>query len=115
MTLPLVSAISLALLAVLPELTLVLLCLIGFAYGGTIAAYPAAISRRFPGDDGPRVYGLVFTAWGTAGLFAPWLAGKIFDQTGDYSEALWIASALALLSSLVAIRSIRPVRSLKVY
>jgi len=104
--LPLISALSLAALAIFPASTLVLLCVIGFAYGGTIAAYPAAISQRFQGDDGPRVYGRVFTAWGTAGLLAPWVAGKIFDQTGGYGEALWIASALALVSSLLAVKAI---------
>ncbi len=106
MVLQLISAISLAGLAVLPELTLLLLCLIGFAYGGTIAAYPAAISQLFPGNHGPTVYGRVFTAWGMAGLLAPWIAGRIFDRTGAYDAALWTACALAVLSALVALKSI---------
>lgn len=52
-------------------------CLVGFAYGGIIATYPAAIAILFPGEDGPLAYGRIFTAWGTAGLLAPWLAGQI--------------------------------------
>lgn len=99
--LPLTGAMSLAALAVLPELTLALLCVVGFTYGGIIAAYPAAILQQFPAEAGPRAYGRVFTAWGAAGLLAPWAAGKIFDQTGTYEAALWIACLLSIVSALV--------------
>ena len=52
---------------------------VGFAYGGTIAAYPAAIAKLFGMRRSARVYGRVFTAWGCAGLLGPWLAGALFD------------------------------------
>ena len=104
--LPLVTALSLAGLAVFAGQTLVFLGLIGFAYGGTIAAYPAAIGREF-GADGPRAYGRVFTAWGTAGLFAPWFAGQIFDWSSNYELALWVASGLGVVSILVALKIFR--------
>lgn len=100
--LALISGAALVLLALSPTLTLVALGAIGFAYGGTIAAYPAAIAALYPGALGPRVYGRVFTAWGAAGLAAPWFAGRIFDATQGYGPALWIAAALALVSALVA-------------
>ncbi len=90
------------LLALFPVATLVALGGVGFAYGGTIAAYPAAIAARFPGALGPKVYGMVFTAWGAAGLAAPWVAGRIFDATQGYAPALWIAAGLAVISALVA-------------
>lgn len=99
--LPLITALSLAGLVLFADQTLVFLGLIGFAYGGTIAAYPAAVGREF-GVDGPRAYGRVFTAWGTAGLFAPWLAGQIFDWSAGYDAALWLASMLAVSSMLLA-------------
>ncbi len=102
--LPLVTAAALITLALAPGLTLAALGLIGFAYGGTIAAYPAAIAQRFPGAEGPRAYGRVFTAWGTAGLLGPWAAGTMFDLSGCYSAALWAASLLALGSAILATR-----------
>lgn len=77
--------------------------IIGFAYGGTIAAYPAIIARIYSGTDGTRIYGRVFTAWGTAGLLAPWLAGALYDQSGRYHLALFAAGGLAVLSSAAAI------------
>jgi len=105
--LPALTSVSLAGLVLVSGQTLLFLGLIGFAYGGTIAAYPAAIAKEF-GADGPRAYGRVFTAWGTAGLFAPWLAGQIFDWSGRYDTAIWVACGLGLLSVLVALRIFAP-------
>ena len=103
-TLPLISAAGLLLLNSFPSLTLAGLGAVGFAYGGIISAYPAVIADRFSNNVGPRVYGRVFTAWGTAGLVAPWSAGFLFDQSQNYGLALWIAILLALLSALVSTR-----------
>ena len=87
--LPLVGAAALLALSIFPGLSLVFLGVVGFTYGGTIATYPAAIAVLFPGEDGPLVYGRVFTAWGVAGLFAPWFAGQIYDWDGSYNYALF--------------------------
>lgn len=72
--------------------------LIGAAYGATIAVYPAAINRLFGAAAGIPIYGRVFTAWGLAGLGAPWLAGALYDRSGAYSSAFLVALGLALLS-----------------
>ena len=105
--LPLLGAVGLFAPSVAPSLTIIGLGLIGFAYGGTIAAYPAAIATLFPGDDGPRAYGRIFTAWGAAGLLAPWFAGQIFDWQGTYVFALWLAAGLAVVSSLTVRKGLR--------
>ena len=86
-------------LSVFPEQTLVLLGVVGFAYGGIIATYPAAIAILFPGEDGPLVSGRIFTAWGTAGLLAPWLAGQFYDWDGSYTPALLLAAGLGIVSA----------------
>ena len=101
--LPLLSVLALGALALraAPMTTLIGLGVVGFAYGGIIAAYPAAIAKRF-GAAGPAVYGRVFTAWGAAGLAAPWLAGAIYDRAGEYNAALWVAAALGVLSAGMA-------------
>jgi OFA family oxalate/formate antiporter-like MFS transporter len=99
--LPILSALSLGMLAVVgsPIYVIGLLCLVGFAYGSIIAIYPVAISNYF-GEQGPKVYGRVFTAWGFAGLVAPWVAGLIYDSESNYRLALIVASVTALLSAL---------------
>ncbi|MBT3436023.1 MAG: MFS transporter [Oceanospirillaceae bacterium] len=79
------------------------LSVIGFAYGGTIAAYPAAIAKLFHVKDIAKIYGRVFTAWGCAGLLGPWLAGFLFDLSTDYQLALLAAACFGLVSILAMI------------
>ena len=99
--LPVISAAALLLLAFASNSAVALLCLgsVGFAYGAIIAAYPATIAKMFGSNASTRIYGRVFTAWGSAGLFAPWLAGYLFDQTGGYIVALGTAAALGVVSA----------------
>ena len=103
---PLVSALGLFGLAAAQQGWPVLLCLalIGLAYGALIVVYPAAIAGRFGALAGVKVYGRVFTAWGTAGLIAPWLAGTIYDSQGGYGLAMALAGLLSLLSAAIAVR-----------
>jgi OFA family oxalate/formate antiporter-like MFS transporter len=99
--LPVVSAAALLLLAFAGSSAVALVCLglVGFTYGAIIAAYPATIAKMFGSAASTRIYGRVFTAWGSAGLFAPWLAGYLFDRTGGYSTALATASVLGIVSA----------------
>ena len=81
--------------------TVILLSLVGFAYGSLIAVYPVAIAERY-GEQGPRIYGRVFTAWGFAGLAGPWSAGLIYDWQAAYEPAMLTAAGIAVLSSVCA-------------
>lgn len=76
------------------------LACVGFGYGAIISIYPAVIAKRHGMVQSPRIYGRVFTAWGTAGLAGPWLAGVLFDATGGYSSALAVAAGFSLVSAL---------------
>jgi OFA family oxalate/formate antiporter-like MFS transporter len=105
--LPILGALALFALSVFPGQTLVLLGVVGFAYGGIIATYPAAIAILFSGEDGPLAYGRIFTAWGTAGLLAPWLAGQIYDWNGSYTPALLLAAGFGIISAMTAHKIIK--------
>ena len=101
--LPLLSALSLALLALfLVDISVLFgLGVTGFAYGAIISIYPAAIATHFGAVEGVQIYGKVFIAWGIAGFVGPWLAGSLYDLNGDYRLALIIASIAGLGSALV--------------
>lgn len=100
---PLLTALALAGIALgdHPAAAIAWLAVAGFGYGSIIAVYPVAISACF-GEQGPRVYGYVFTAWGFAGLVAPWSAGWIYDTRAGYDPAMLLAAGLACLSALCA-------------
>jgi MFS family permease len=108
--LPLASAFILFALSQLAEGFSVLMGLAatGFVYGAIIAIYPTVINQRFGTVDGIRIYGKIFTAWGFAGLFGPWLAGRLYDLQADYSIALLVAAAAGLLSAVIAFFSLKP-------
>ncbi len=80
------------------------LSLIGFAYGAIIAVYPAVVSYLFGTLNGIKAYGRVFTAWGTAGLIFPWLAGYLFDRAQSYTAILVLAAVISGLSAVFAYR-----------
>ena len=101
--LPLLSALALLCISATSnaQTTMLLLGIVGFAYGSIIAIYPVAISNGF-GEQGPQAYGRVFIAWGFAGLVAPWSAGVIYDGYAGYEPAMLIAALVALVSAVSA-------------
>ncbi|MEM1199074.1 MAG: MFS transporter [Pseudomonadota bacterium] len=104
--LPILSLAGLLALLMLPGAGTALagLALIGFAYGAIIAVYPAVISYLFGTLNGIRAYGRVFTAWGTAGLILPWLAGYLFDISRSYTTVLTVAAVISAISAFGAFR-----------
>ncbi len=103
--LPVLSAIVLVLLAVAHGGFWVMtgLAIIGLCYGAIIAVYPAVIAKLCGPENSTRIYGRVFTAWGTAGLIAPWFAGYLFDVNGGYFLALIVAALISFVSAAAAL------------
>jgi hypothetical protein len=99
--LALVSLLSLAGLALLlaggPGAPLAGISLVALAYGAHIAVFPVVIRRAFGAASFAWAYGRVFTAWGIAGIAAPWLAGALFDPSAGYHMAFVAATAVAAL------------------
>ena len=97
------SAISLFLLAIYGSamISLVLMICIATFYGAFIAIFPTLIASLVGKDDSARIYGKVFTAWGFAGLCAPFLAGWFYEQSQSYTLALLIAGGFALISTVL--------------
>lgn len=106
----LIAALTLALatglmsLALNTAISVCALAIAGFAYGAMATGYPVAVNRIFGADRFSSVYGRVFTAWGIAGLIAPFLAGWLFDRTGSYQFALQLATLAAVLSAVIVSR-----------
>jgi len=79
------------------------LAVVGLSYGLMATGYPVAVHRFYGAERFGSIYGRVFTAWGIAGLIAPFAAGWLFDRTGSYHLALQLATVSAVLSALIAL------------
>jgi OFA family oxalate/formate antiporter-like MFS transporter len=101
--LPMLASVSLIGLLAGQSVAIIVFALacVGFCYGATIAIYPSIIAKMYGMANSPRIFGKVFTAWGAAGLLAPWLAGALFDAAGGYTIALAIAALFGLGSAAV--------------
>lgn len=81
--------------------------LIGYCYGSQLAVFPSATADFFGIRNLGNNYGLLLTAWGTAGIIGPMSGGRIFDATQSYRSAFLVAAALALVAAAV-IATVRP-------
>ncbi|MBI4571963.1 MAG: MFS transporter [candidate division NC10 bacterium] len=74
--------------------------LIGLGYGGTSPLTPAAASDLFSGPNFATIFGTLYALLCLGAAVGSWGAGKIFDLTGGYAAALWVAFASALLAPM---------------
>jgi OFA family oxalate/formate antiporter-like MFS transporter len=56
-------------------------------------------------------YGVLFSAWGVAGIIGPLIAGRVYQLSGSYAYAFYSAAALALVAFAALSRARPPVRA----
>ena len=87
----------------------VLLAVIYYCYGTLLSVF-ASTCADFYGTRHMGVnYGLLFSAWGVAGIVGPVIAGQVFDAYGDYRLAFYLAAGLSVVA-LIALACARPPR-----
>ncbi len=86
--------------AITYTILIVTAALVGFAAACSMPLSASIIRRDFGALSFGRVKGLMYTvlALGAAG---PWIAGTIYDATGDYENA-WIVLGVLLIPAIVA-------------
>ncbi len=72
--------------------------LIGFCFGGNFALFPSATADFFGSKNVGKNYGVMFTAYGIAGITGALVAGPIVDATGSYFLAFIITGILAIIA-----------------
>ncbi|MCK5617343.1 MFS transporter, partial [Candidatus Pacearchaeota archaeon] len=72
--------------------------LIGFCFGGNFALFPSATADYFGTKNLGSNYGLVFSAYGVAGILGPFLAGVM-----KYEEVFPLLGLLAFVALGLAI------------
>ncbi|MCP4691616.1 MAG: OFA family MFS transporter [Desulfobacterales bacterium] len=97
------QALVIASLIFIPETQAFLLVLaatlIGFNYGTNLSLFPSATKDYFGLKNFGANYGLVFTAWGVAGLVFPRVSQMIVASTGASEASYIMASFLLVLSA----------------
>jgi MFS family permease len=102
---PAVNALALAAAVWFPTIDVLLVALfaVGVGYGCIAASLPAIVANAYGAARLARLYGKLFTAWGAAGLAAPYLGGVFFDRTGDYAIAIAAAAVTSLVAALLGL------------
>jgi MFS family permease len=75
--------------------------LIGIGYAAMAPLLPAIASDLFAGPGFSMIFGTVYTLGGLGLAAGTWSAGWIFDVTGSYSDALWLALVMTAVSPLI--------------
>lgn len=83
----------------------VIMALIGLNFGGNFAVFPSATADRFGTKHMGVNYGLVFTAYGVAGVVGPMIAAYFKDTVGAYAPAFMVAGVLVGLATGLAVIS----------
>ena len=79
-----------------------------FCYGTQASVNPAAIADFYGTRHAGTNYGMVFTAWGFAGILGPTIGGVLFDRYRNYAAAFYTAAAIALIAFLCVMVARRP-------
>ena len=78
-----------------------------WCYGTQLSVNGAAAADFWGTKNAGINYGILFTAWGVAGIIGPRIGGVLFDRYHDYKAAFYSAAglaAIALVSELLARR-----------
>jgi OFA family oxalate/formate antiporter-like MFS transporter len=93
-------------------LVTVVASVIGFCFGGNFSLFPSSTADLYGSKNVGKNYGVVFTAYGIAGIMGGLVAGLFVQWTGSYMTAFFITGLLAVLAALLtfALKSVRKKR-----
>jgi MFS family permease len=76
---------------------------------GTQLSVNASTTSDFWGTKNAGInYGLLFTAWGVAGIVGPRIGGVLYDKYQNYQAAFYTAAVLAAIAFVAELLARRP-------
>ena len=107
-TLLMVCSIQIMVMLAFPHMTVlagfvVVTALCGFCYGSCLLLFPTMTAGFWGTRNLGMNYGVLFTAWGVAGVVCPVISGYIKDATGSYGDAYFFAAALLGVTVILGI------------
>ncbi len=84
-----------------------LVAVVYWCYGTQLSVFASTTADYYGTRHLGLNYGMLFTAWGAAGILGPAIAARVFDRFGDYRYAFFAAAAFALgaFASLMFVRT----------
>jgi MFS family permease len=76
--------------------------LIGVGYGIVSGLTAGAIAQYWHKNQFGHIASRLYVAWCAAAISLPVLAGALFDRTGSYVTAVWLAAGINILGVLIA-------------
>ncbi len=86
----------------------VMLFIVYWCYGTQLSVNGAAAADFWGTKNAGINYGMLFTAWGVAGLLGGRIGGKLFDKYHNYQMAFYTAAVLALIALIAECLAKRP-------
>jgi OFA family oxalate/formate antiporter-like MFS transporter len=80
-----------------------------WCYGTQLSVNGAATADFWGTKNAGVNYGMLFTAWGVAGIIGPRIGGVLYDKYHNYQAAFYTAAALAAVALLSELFAKRPV------
>ena len=103
-----VSIFALAHHVAAPSLIYAVVFLGGIAFGGYLALSPALSADVWGLKNIGANYGAMLTAWGIAGVYGPYFAGKIYDLFGSYDVAFMFFAVQCIIGVTIARYYVKP-------
>ncbi len=106
-----VSAISMPLLYLAGSnvtFLYVMVFIVYWCYGTQLSVNASATADFFGAKNAGMNYGMLFTAWGVAGIIGPRIGGVLFDKYKNYQMAFYTAAVLAAVALLSEFMARRP-------
>ncbi len=79
-----------------------------WCYGTQLSVNAAATADFFGAKNAGMNYGMLFTAWGVAGVIGPRIGGVLFDKYKNYQMAFYTAAVLAVVALVAEMLARRP-------
>jgi OFA family oxalate/formate antiporter-like MFS transporter len=92
-----------------PILLYIMVFVVYWCYGTQLSVNASTTSDFWGTKNAGINYGLLFTAWGVAGIIGPRIGGKLFDKYKDYKAAFYTAGVLAIIALIFELLARRPV------
>ncbi len=91
-----------------PILLYVMVFVVYWCYGTQLSVNASTTSDFWGTKNAGINYGLLFTAWGVAGIIGPRIGGKLFDTYKNYQAAFYTAAALSVVALVFEYLARRP-------